>query len=162
MHTLTVEELVLTTRAGLVDIDLTMAVILVVFLTLLVILNQLVFKPVLDIQQMRYDRTQGAVAAAESMQTKANAQVARYEELVSEARQKGSAEFSSLREEGRTAADKAVNTAREQAESNVSKLTAELRAKAEQSRQELQSHTAGISELIVAKVIDAGTGGGSA
>ena len=117
-------------RAGLIDLDVTFFFQLAVFLTLVVILNRIAFRPLLALFAERHRKTEGARCEAEA----AAVRTGRIQETVSlgltEARKKGAELRTGKRDESVATESKILGEARAQA----AKLTDRERTRLRQER----------------------------
>jgi F0F1-type ATP synthase membrane subunit b/b' len=139
--------------AALVDFDASFLFHLALFITTAVILNVVVFKPMLRVEALRHSRTQGAIADAERMQADAQSKVSRYEEAAAQARREGAAAFAQKRDEAQKAAQAQLDRARAGAQTNLDKGLADLAGKYDLARRQITPRAKELGEKIADKVL---------
>jgi F-type H+-transporting ATPase subunit b len=108
------------------------------FAVIIIPLNALIFRPLLDVFDAREEKIQGTSQKAEEITERANALLTRYEDSIKTSREeinaerKGSVRAARLEEETltnseRSAAEEALNAAREELTSAIAAIRVELR-----------------------------------
>ncbi|MBZ0156768.1 MAG: hypothetical protein K8I29_11250 [Alphaproteobacteria bacterium] len=130
-------------------------VLLVNFLVLLFILNEILFKPLLKVAKERERATKGSLDEASEMTLRKDEAVVKMnaELLASKNRAKGAHE--ALREEGQAYQKEALSKAEAQAVEMIEKARKELQAEAEKARASLKGEVDRFSEEIVRKLVKA-------
>jgi F-type H+-transporting ATPase subunit b len=146
-------EVVETTRAALVDVDRSYFFQILLFIGTAVTLNQLVFKPLLKVEDLRHAKTQGAIEEAQRLEKNAQEQIARYETFVGEARKKGMAELATLREGAQHKAQERQAEARSKADAQLADSMKRLGQRYETARKDMTARADQLSALIVEKVL---------
>ena len=138
---------------ALVDLDQSFLINWGIFLIFAIIIYHLILKPVLQLQDVRHERTIGAKEAAADMDAKALAQVQQYENLISEASRTGNEEVQQVRDNAKAQANDTVNKARGKAQAILDEKMPQIHATYEENRTKLQATAENLSEEIVSKVL---------
>lgn len=136
-----------------VDIDMTFAAQIVLFVLLFLILKPVLFDPMLKLIEEREKRIDGAKAEAKQMYAEADAKMAKYEEELAAVKREAGAERDKLRAEG--AREEALILAKVRGE--TTKMVEEGRAKIEHEasalRKELDTQAQVLARDIVTQVL---------
>lgn len=146
----------LISRAGLVDIDLTFFVHLALYLGLIVVLNKLIFAPMLQRIEQRDDRTSGAFDKARGLDAEADAMVERYEVAVSEQKRKALETRAEARTSASAQAASMIDEARGQTNARIDEGIKALREDAKKAREALRTEAGALSEQIASKLVPGG------
>lgn len=137
----------------LLDLDGTVFIMLGIFLVLLLVLWQFLWKPYLRVRDERVARTEGARAQATRLEQEAVARLARVEAGLAEARRQGQTEMAKLRQEAQAKEQQVVAEAQEAAR----KMLADARAKLDESvareRANLQAETERLAQEMAEKAL---------
>jgi len=128
---------------------------LVNFLLLLVLLNIILFKPLLRLFKERDSGINGSLNEAKSMGQEKDGVIARIDSKLSEGRTKAKAVFEDLSKEGMEEQKQALDSARNEAAELNKKAKDELGAAMETARASLKSHVENFSRQIVEKLVKA-------
>ena len=135
------------------QINATSLIIAAIFLVLIVILNQLIFKPLVSVLEERQKRIQeGKEASDHSIKTVEESEAA-YRESVIEARRKAQAHRQNLLKESEMAREEIITSAREQALAMVQAAATELEQQVGTAKSSLKKETELIAGQIVASVL---------
>ncbi|MEK6607273.1 MAG: hypothetical protein AABZ30_06385 [Myxococcota bacterium] len=120
----------------LIDVDLTLVIQLALFLVLIVVLNQLLFRPYLRLHERRDQAILGRVREAERLEAEARLRLAELEARLAEAKAQAAEERAGLRAEGIAREKEIVEVARAEAarrlaaaKEEFARMGADLRAK---------------------------------
>ncbi len=119
----------------LIDLDGTVFVQVAIFLVMMAVLYQLLFRPYLELRTARASATTGARQQAEEMEERADAILADYEQRLTEARRRGAEERLRLRTEGVAHEQKTLASARAAAQEEIT----EARARAQKAEQKART-----------------------
>ncbi len=137
----------------MVDIDFTMFIQLVLFLLLIWILNQVLYKPLLKVMDRRKDILDKAQEEVKTVQETIDRRVAEYEEKIRAAKMEAMGQKGDLAKEGATAA-KVIT---DKAKGEISVLMGEFQAKLDKelasARDLLRNQSRAISLQIAEKVL---------
>jgi F-type H+-transporting ATPase subunit b len=125
------------------------------FLGLMVVLNIILYKPLLKVFKEREDSTKGALNAAKEMDAKKEEGIARMNRELMEARKKAKDAFEGLRNEGLNAQKQALTDAEGTASGMLQKAREELQAEVGKARQTLRGDVEKFSDEIVRKLVKA-------
>ena len=138
---------------ALVDLDNSFLINWGIFLIFAVIIYHLILKPVLQLQDIRHERTIGAKEAAAEMDAKAQGQVEQYERLIAEASRTGNEEVQQVRDSAKAQANDTVSKARDKAQAILDEKMPQIHATYEENHKKLQATAETLSEEIVTKVL---------
>jgi F-type H+-transporting ATPase subunit b len=139
-------------RAGLIDLDVTIITQAAFFFLLLLVLPGLVFKPFLARFDQREARTEGARSEAKLLRKQADDEVSRYETAAAERRKSAMHERAETRDHARKEADQLVTKARTESLGRLDKIFADQRVIAQTARTELQGEAQRIAVSIADKL----------
>ena len=137
----------------LLDIDGTVFVMLGIFLVLLLILWQFLWKPYLRVRDERVARTEGAREKAAQLEADAAARVAKIEGALAEARRAALAEMGKLRQEAQAREQQVVAEAQEAARKMLVEARAKLDVAVANEKANLREQTALIGRQIAEKAL---------
>jgi F-type H+-transporting ATPase subunit b len=140
-------------EAQLLDIDGSVFVMLGIFLVLLGVLWQFLWKPYLKVRDERVARVEGAREKAAQLDAEAAARLARIESALAEARVAGDAESSKLRLEAQAREQKIIAEAQEAARALMAEARAKLDATVAAEKTSLQKQTAILAREIAEKAL---------
>jgi len=136
-----------------VDIDMTFVGQIVIFMFLILVLQPLLFKPVLRVFEEREKRTTGARGEARAMQEKAGELLRRYEAELNRVRRVAAAEREKTRGEAARLEAKILNEAREAANKIVAEGRQRIEKEVNAIRFELGSQSARLAEDIAVMIL---------
>jgi F-type H+-transporting ATPase subunit b len=133
-----------------------LSVLWVIFFVLLltVIVNSLIFKPLLKVMHAREGAIQKAKHMANEAADKANAAVALYETKTSEARAEVYREMDAARKAALERRAELLALTRKEADETRADAAARIQAAADSARGQLSSDAASLSQAIVDRVLD--------
>ena len=137
----------------MIELDGTLVLQFVNFMILLVVLNALLFKPLRAALKARKETIEGSKAKVQDIDEQVQAQIARYEAQLQDARQQGGQERSSLRKTGQEEEVRILGEANRTAADKLQKITAQIQGEADSARQELRSQTDALAKEIAGKVL---------
>jgi F-type H+-transporting ATPase subunit b len=140
-------------EAQLLDIDGTVFVMLGLFLVLLLILWQFLWKPYLRVRDERVARVEGAREKAAQLEADAAARLTRIETALTEARRNGSAEIAKLRIEAQAREQQIITDAQDAARKMMLEARAKLDAALVAEKANLQKHTNLLGRQIAEKAL---------
>lgn len=136
-----------------VDFDITMVVMIVIFLGMMAYLNKTLFQPYLDAKDRRHARIDGAKKTAKELQKKADGTFAEYEEALSEAMAEGTAERARLKQEAKAEERQILVDARQDIEKTLNQARTKLNNEVDEAEAALEKEAASLSKIIVEKVM---------
>ena len=137
----------------MIELDGTLLLQFVNFMILLVVLNALLFKPLRAALKARKETIESSKAKVLDIDEQVQAQIARYEAQLQDARQQGGQERSSLRKTGQEEEVRILGEANRTAADKLQKITAQIQGEADSARQELRSQTDALAKEIAGKVL---------
>ena len=140
-------------EAQLLDIDGTVFVMLGIFLVLLVVLWQFLWKPYLRVRDERVARVEGAREQAAGLDADAAARLARIESALVEARRGGDAEAGKQRHEAQAREQLLLAEAQAAARQMMAEARAQLDAAVAAERATLQQQTTLLAREIAEKAL---------
>lgn len=137
----------------LLDLDGTVFVMLGIFVVLLLVLWQFLWKPYLRVREERVARTEGARAKAAEMEAEAAARIGRIETALAEARKAGTAEMAKLRQDAQAKEQQVIAEAQEAARKMLAEARAKLDATVATEKANLQAETGLLARQIAEKAL---------
>ena len=137
----------------MIKLDWTLVLQFINFIILMAVLNALLFKPLRAALAARKETIEGSKAKVLDIDEQVQAQIARYEAQLQEARQQGGQERSALRKTGQTEEARILGEANRNAADKLQKITAQIQQEADSARQELRSETEALAKEIAGKVL---------
>jgi F-type H+-transporting ATPase subunit b len=137
----------------LLDIDGTVFIMLGIFLALLLILWQFLWKPYLRVRDERVARVEGAREKAAQLEADAAARLTRIETALADARRAGMAETNKLRLEAQAREQQIVTEAQDAARQMMLEARAKLDAALLAEKANLQTHTNLLARQIAEKTL---------
>lgn len=136
-----------------VDFDLSLFVMVALFVILMILFNGVLYRPYLRAREVRDDRIDGAKKDARQMQKKAEVIFAQYEDKLSTALREASSQRHQVREEAKGEEAKIIEAARAEMDAVVRAAQADLDAELERARAELDEQARELSTIIVDRVL---------
>jgi len=136
-----------------IELDGTLVLQFVNFMILMVVLNALLFKPLRAALKARKETIEGSKAKVQDIDEQVQAQIARYEAQLQEARQQGSQERSTLRKTGQEEEVRILGEANRSAAERLQTITAQIQDEANSARQALRGETEALAKEIAGKVL---------
>ncbi|HEC97433.1 MAG TPA: hypothetical protein ENI58_04655 [Nitrospirae bacterium] len=124
------------------------------FLILLVLLNILLFRPLLNLFKERKENIDGAIEEAKSLTEKKDEGLSRFNKELFDAREKAKDFYNTLRQEGLLKQKEIVAQAQEVALKEIEVAQAEIRRETEKVRKLLGDDVRRFSEEIVEKLVE--------
>ena len=138
--------------AGLIDLDVTVFYYGGLFVALLVILPNLVFKPMLERMDQLDARTNGARHNAAAIKKNADEQVAAFDAAAADQKRKALEERAKLREETQHKADDLIHQARRDTQARIEAGLAAQKVQAAQARETLTADAREVAGIIATKL----------
>lgn len=137
----------------MVDIDYTLFIQLVLFLLLIWILNQVLYKPLLRIMDRRKEILDKAQEEVKTVQETIDGRVAEYEEKIRSAKMEAMGQKGDLAKEGSEAAKAITDKAKGEIAGMMGEFQAKLEKELASARELLRSQSLRISSEIAEKVL---------
>ncbi len=126
---------------------------LVNFLVLIIILNYLLYRPMLRLFDQRKESTEGAIEEAKRLEEKTKEQLALYNKELSEARDRAKEIYNSLRQEGLQQQKALIEQAHEEAMREINEAREALKKESEKVRSQLAEQVRQFADEIVNKMV---------
>lgn len=123
------------------------------FLYTFLVLNFLVFRPVMRILQRRRELTIGAEQEAEVLNDKTEALIAEHTQKMQEARSKGIALKEKNKKEGETEANALLATSREELEKSLHQARQEIASESKEAQLALRKYSREMGEELAEKLL---------
>jgi F-type H+-transporting ATPase subunit b len=123
------------------------------FFVLLIILNAILFKPLLKIFKERENTVKGNLEAAKDMSNKREEGITKLNRELAESRNKAKEKFEALKAEGVSKQKEIHSDAEAEATAILEKARAEIKAEAEKARGALRADVEKFSDEIVRKLV---------
>lgn len=137
----------------MIKLDWTLVLQFFNFLILMAVLNALLFKPLRAALQARRETIEGSKAKVQDIDEQVQAQIARYEAQLQEARQQGGQERSALRKTGQEEEVRILGEANRSAAEKLQSITAQIQEEADSARKALRNETEALAKEIAGKVL---------
>ena len=137
----------------MIELDGTLVLQFVNFMILMVVLNALLFKPLRAALKARKETIEGSKAKVQDIDEQVQAQIARYEAQLQDARQQGGQERSALRKTGQEEEVRILGEANRSAAERLQTITAQIQEEANSARQSLRGDTEALAKEIAGKVL---------
>jgi F-type H+-transporting ATPase subunit b len=139
--------------ATMVDINISLLYQLINFIVLLVALNFILYKPVLAIMRERQQTIGGAFTDAKTAQEKMQSLLERYNVSLAEAKQKSTAAFNTLYQQGLDAQRDMIAAERAKAGELMDKARAEIVAASNAAKADLKKDAEKLAQDISVKLL---------
>jgi F-type H+-transporting ATPase subunit b len=137
----------------LLDVDLTVVVMLLIFGVVMVVLTRWLWKPYLRVREERVTRVEGYRAEATRLESEAAARLDRVEAQLVDARRVASAERNSARSEAQAREQKLVQEAQARAQQALAEARGRLETAFASERANLQKRASVLGAEITEKVL---------
>lgn len=140
-------------EGGLFDFNGTLPLMALQFLTLMVLLNTIFYKPVTKVLDERDEYIRTTLTTASSMLVKADDLAAQYETDLSEARRDAQSKIASSQKEAQSIVSKDIKEAQINAEKLITEASKQLNAQKEEALKALEDQVETLSDQIKAKLL---------
>ena len=137
----------------MIKLDWTLFLQFANFMILMVVLNALLFKPLRAALQARREAIESSKAKVHDIDEQVQAQIARYEAQLQEARQQGAQERSALRKAGQEEEARILGEANQTAAEKLQTIKEQIQEEAGTARQALRDETEDLAREIAGKVL---------
>jgi F-type H+-transporting ATPase subunit b len=159
---LTIPAFVLFEDGGnIIQPNVTLVVVIILFIIFVVVLNQLLFKPIGKVLDERQTLTEGAAAEARAASRQYQSRLNNYEETIRQARAESYRKLEQQRKAALEERSKLVESARAQAEAEIARARAEVAAQTAEARAALEQESRQIAEQISRTLLGRAVGGGN-
>ena len=146
---------------NIIQPNLTLVVVIILFIIFVIVLNQLLFKPIGKVLDERETLTEGAAAEARAASRQYQSRLNNYEETMRQARAESYRKLEKQRKAALEERSKLVASARAQAEVEIAKARAEVAAQTAEARAALEQESRQIAEQISRTLLGRAVGGGN-
>jgi F-type H+-transporting ATPase subunit b len=136
-----------------IELNWTLLLQFVNFMILMAALNALLFKPLRAALQARRETIEGSKAKVQDLDEQVQAQIARYEAQLQEARLQGSQERATLRKTAQDEEARILGGANKKSAEKLQTIKEQIQAEASTARQALRSETEALAKSIAGKVL---------
>jgi F-type H+-transporting ATPase subunit b len=137
----------------MLDFNISFLVMAINFFVLLLVMNSILFKPLLKIFKERESTVKGDLNAAKEMNNRREESIARLNRELAETRSKAKETFETLRNEGLQRQKEVLTSAEAEASAVLDKARSDIRAEVERARQTLRTEIDKFSDEIVRKLV---------
>ena len=137
----------------MIKLDWTLFLQFANFMILMVVLNALLFKPLRAALQARREAIESSKAKVHDIDEQVQAQIARYEAQLQEARLQGAQERATLRKAGQEEEARILGEANRTAAEKLQTIKEQIQQEADAARRALRNETEALAKEIVCKVL---------
>ena len=137
----------------MIKLDWTLFLQFANFMILMVVLNALLFKPLRAALQARREAIESSKAKVHDIDEQVQAQIARYEAQLQEARLQGAQERATLRKAGQEEEARILGAANQTAAEKLQTIKEQIQQEAGTARQALRDETEDLAREIAGKVL---------
>ena len=137
----------------MIELNITLLIQWAIFLTLMVLLNQLLFKPMVRLLDERKRRTEGRRQAAAQAEAEAEGAWTDYQKKIQDARAEAERVRGELVRQGEGERNRIVAAASAEAEKTVATVRAQVTAEARQAQAVLQAEAATLAASIAQTIL---------
>ncbi len=135
------------------DFVVTVPVLIIFFVVVTLIVNPLIFRPLMKVMDDRAERIDGARRRADQVQQQAEEALSRYEESIRGAHDEATAERRRRMGIAREGLVRLTNQAKEEAEGEVARAREELSASLDEARASLRQAADGLATLAAERIL---------
>ncbi len=137
----------------MIELNWTLLLQFVNFMILMAVLNALLYKPLRAALQARRDTIEGSKAKVQDIDEQVQAQIARYEAQLQEARLQGSQERTALRKTAQDEETRILGGANKKSAEKLQTIKEQIQEEASTARQALRDETEALAKSIAGKVL---------
>ena len=137
----------------MIEINWTLLVQFANFMILMAVLNALLFKPLRAALRARRETIECSRAKVQDIDEQVQAQIARYEAQLQEARLQGGEERAALRKTAQEEESRILGGANQKSAEKLQVIKAQIQEEAEAARQALRNETKALAKEIAGKVL---------
>lgn len=137
----------------MINIDITLVIQFVNFIILMVILNQILYRPLRRALQKRKETIEGNQQAAVDLEAQIEEKMARYEQQLQDAKLKGNQERTAMRQAAAEEESKVLGSAHQEASASLQQIKVKVAGEATAAREALRAETSTLADLIASKVL---------
>lgn len=137
----------------MIKLDWTLILQFANFVILMAVLNALLYKPLRAALQARKETIEGSKAKVQDIDEQVQAQIARYEAQLQEARQQGAQERATLRKAAQEEEGRILGNANQKSAETLQSIKEQVQEEASAARQALRNETELLAKEIAGKVL---------
>jgi len=137
----------------MITIDITLVIHIINMIVLMLVLNAILYKPVLGIIQKRKESIDSLNNAVEQFEENARHRQAEVDKKMHEASLRAKKALDGARSEAQAAGAEKLAAIRQEADGEKEKQLGELRSQVESARKELQDNAAGFAQEMAGKIL---------
>lgn len=137
----------------MIKLDWTLFLQFINFVILMAVLNALLFKPLRAALQARREAIEGSRAKVQDIDEQVQAQIARYEAQLQEARQQGAQERATLRKAAQEEEARILGEANQKSAVKLQTIKEQIQVEVGVARQALRNETEALAKEIAGKVL---------
>jgi len=137
----------------MITLDITLFIHIINMIVLMVVLNAILYKPVLSILEKRQAKLDALSQDVEQFEENARHRQAEVDRKMHEASMRAKKALDGARSEAQAAGAEKLAAIRKEAEGEKEKQLGELRSQIEAARKELQENAAGFAQEMAAKIL---------
>lgn len=137
----------------MIKLDWTLFLQFINFVVLMAVLNALLYKPLRAALQARREAIEGSKAKVQDIDEQVQAQIARYEAQLQEARQQGAQARADLRKVAQEEEARILGEANQKSAEKLQTIKAQIENEAGSARQALRNETDALAKEIAGKVL---------
>ncbi len=137
----------------MITIDITLVIHIINMIVLMVVLNAILYKPVLGILQKRTEKIDSLNNDVDQFEENARHRQAEVDKKMHEASMRAKKALDGARSEAQAAGAEKLAAIREEADGEKEKQLSDLRAQIDTARKELQDNAAGFAQDMAAKIL---------
>lgn len=137
----------------MITIDITLVIHIINMIVLMVVLNAILYKPVLGILQKRTEEIDSLNNDVEQFEKNARHRQAEVDKKMHEASMRAKKALDGARSEAQAAGAEKLAAIRQEAEGEKEKQLSELRSQIDAARKELQDNAAGFAQDMAGKIL---------
>ncbi|MBF2098461.1 MAG: F0F1 ATP synthase subunit B' [Gloeomargaritaceae cyanobacterium C42_A2020_066] len=140
-------------EGGLFDLDATLPLMALQFLLLMVVLNALLYKPLLQVLDERDAYVRGNLSRAKEAQTQADAAASQYEESLIQARRASQQQLAAVLETTQKEASNRLAAAQQQVQAQLDSARQDLERQKQAALEQLAQQVGTLSDSILHKLL---------
>lgn len=137
----------------MISIDVTLLMHIINMIVLMIVLNALLYKPVLGILEQRKHKVAGLNADVDQYEADARQRQAELDSRIREASNRAKKALDGARAQAQAAGAEQLAVIRKESDSIKEKQLADLRSQMEVARKELQENAAGFAQAMASKIL---------
>jgi F-type H+-transporting ATPase subunit b len=138
---------------GILSVDKTLVIQIIVFVAAIFVLNSLLFKPLLGLMEKREQLTTGTIGEAKELEQKVGQIIGEYNARLNEARAKALEERNEIRREAQAAAEDIIRKAREEAQILLEEAKGKLASETKEIKEKIRSDIEVLAREMASRIL---------